>query len=129
MAFVALYCVMPTATLEFPPVAQNSHSTSRQAVQFRSAPPSPPITPNVVRLRAIMVLFRLTQRDVCRASGYSKAFVSQLLAGKEFGAGERFWMKLNAALHTAVRDSAANVFDVAPSAVPVDDLEQIKGAL
>ena len=120
---------MPTATLKSPQVAQKCPSTSRQAVQKRSGTLSAPTAPNVVRLRVIMALFRLSQRDVCRASGYSKAFVSQLLAGKEFGAGERFWMRLNASLHAAVRDSAANVFDVAPLALPTDDLTQIKGAL
>ena len=73
-------------------------------------------------------LFRLTQRDVCRATGYSKAFVSQLLAGKDFGAGERFWIRLNASLHDAVRASASNVFDVAPLSLP-DDMEQIKEVL
>lgn len=61
-----------------------------------------------------MSMFRLSQRDICRATGYSKAYVSQLLAGKEFGAGDRFWLKLNSCLLEIVRDSAANVFDVAP---------------
>src|ERR1039458_3583935 len=111
---LAVYSVgMPTATV-FPASPQNTHSGSRQAVQIGSAPAFVSTVTNVVRLRLIMSLCRLSQRDVCRATGYSKAFVSQLLSGKEFGAGERFWLRLNASLLEAVRDSAANVFDVAP---------------
>jgi transcriptional regulator with XRE-family HTH domain len=79
---------------------------------------SPSTTSNVIRLRLIMGLFRLSQRDVCRATGYSKAYVSQLLAGKQFGAGDKFWLRLNACLLDAIQDSASNVFDVAPMALP-----------
>lgn len=52
---------------------------------------------NVQRLRMFVDLFGLTQADLCRATGYSRPFLSRVLAGN-LKAGERFWTRLNASL-------------------------------
>ena len=52
---------------------------------------------NVARLRLLMRLLRLSQSDVCRATGFSRGFVSRLLKG-DLGGSARFWMKLNSGM-------------------------------
>jgi hypothetical protein len=108
---------MPTQT-PLPERPQNAPPLGLKLVQNGSLASGASTTSNVIRLRLIMGLFRLSQRDVCRATGYSKAYVSQLLAGKQFGAGDKFWLRLNACLLDAIRDSASNVFDVPPMVLP-----------
>ena len=52
---------------------------------------------NVARLRLLMRLFHLCQSDICRASGFSRPFVSRLLKGDLKGSA-RFWSKMNSQL-------------------------------
>src|SRR5437879_533975 len=115
---LGLYLIpMPTQT-PLPARPLDGHSFGLKAVQNGSVASTASTTSNVVRLRLIMSMFRLSQRDICRATGYSKAYVSQLIAGKEFGASDKFWLRLNACLLDAIRDSASNVFEVAPVVLP-----------
>jgi len=52
---------------------------------------------NLDRLKLLMTLFSLSQADLCRASGFSRPFLSRLLSGDLVGS-ERFWLKLNSRL-------------------------------
>ena len=98
-----------------PPPARNGHSQSLQVVQNGSVGSSASVVTNTVRLRLVMGLFRLQQKDICRATGFSKSYVSQVLADGGFPASERFWLRLNSAcLNGLLRDGASNVFDVPP---------------
>ena len=68
---------------------------------------------NVARLRLLMRLFRLSQSDVCRASGFSRPFVSRLLKGDLKGSA-RFWSKLNSQLLSVLAETGtwSSVFRV-----------------
>lgn len=61
-----------------------------------------------------MSIFRIRQTDICAATGYSKAYLSQVLAGDGFVASDRFWQRLNARLPDLIRDGAASVFEIKP---------------
>ena len=78
--------------------------------------------PNLTKLRLIMALFRLRPVSICRATGYSKTFLSLVLAGK-MRASQKFFIRLNNRLLKLIGDSGAAtcVFDVAPSKIEVDE--------
>ena len=91
---------------------------SPDAVQNGSAGVSAPDDASLAKLRLVMALFRLRPCDL-HATGFSKAYISGLLAGK-VKASAQFWMKLNSVLPRIINDlgSACCVFDVQPVAVP-----------
>ena len=93
-------------------------TASPEAVQKRSAGVSAPNDASLAKLRLVMALFRLRPCDL-HATGFSKAYISGLLAGK-VKASAQFWMKLNSVLPRIINDlgSACCVFDVEPVAAP-----------
>lgn len=89
-----------------------------QSVQKRSAGVAAPQDASLAKLRLVMALFRLRPCDL-QATGFSKAYISGLLAGK-VKASAQFWMKLNSVLPRIINDlgSACCVFEVEPVTVP-----------
>ena len=77
---------------------------------------------NIPKLKAVMALFRLQNSDLQRHTGFSKAYISGLVAGKVKGS-PHFWMKLNSVLPKMINDigSGCCVFSVG-----MDEVEQIK---
>jgi hypothetical protein len=68
---------------------------------------------NMPKLKAVMSLFRLQNSDLQRHTGFSKAYISGLVAGKVKGS-PHFWMKLNSVLPKMINDigSGCCVFEV-----------------
>ena len=70
---------------------------------------------NLTRLTQLMRLFHLSQSDVCRASGFSRPFISRLLKGDLRGSA-RFWSKVNSQLLNLLAETGtwSSVFRVEP---------------
>jgi hypothetical protein len=84
---------------------------------------------NLVRLKAVMALFRIRPIDLCKGRvGYSKGYVSGVLSGSLQPSPE-FFLKLNAALLELITQSggASSVFDVPP--VKMDVLQPVVDTL
>lgn len=79
---------------------------------------------NVVRLRILMQMFRIQQKDIRRAVGCSKALVSRLLGDPTFRVREKFWIRLNSKVLELIATSAPYVFDV--PATSVQDVETVE---
>ena len=77
---------------------------------------------NMTKLRLIMGLFRIRPVDVSKATGYSRAYISRMMAGT-IGASEGFYIKLNNRLPILLSKSGAAscVFDIQPTHVEADD--------
>jgi len=77
---------------------------------------------NLPKLKAVMSLFRLQNTDLKRHTGFSKAYISGLVAGKVKGSSH-FWMKLNSVLPKIINDigSGCCVFEV-------EQVEQVEQA-
>jgi len=82
---------------------------------------------NMPKLKAVMALFRLQNSDLQRHTGFSKAYISGLVAGKVKGSSH-FWMKLNSVLPKIINDigSGCCVFEVeqGEQAIEVEQTEQ-----
>ena len=73
---------------------------------------------NVVRFRALVRLFRLSPRDVARATGFSRSYISRVLSCKDdFTGSPEFFRSLELKLGTVIDQRTAQYFTV--RAVPV----------
>ena len=72
--------------------------------------------PHIDRLRLLMALFKLTQSDICSATGYSRPFLSRLLKC-QIRASPAFYARLNSRLLDLLKETGTwcCVFDVGSS--------------
>ena len=83
---------------------------------------------NVVRFRAVVRLFRLSPKDVARATGFSRSYISRVLSCKDdFTGSPEFFRTVETKVGTVI-DARSSQFFTIP-AVPVrrarDVLEQL----
>jgi hypothetical protein len=99
-------------TIEALRASPNSPRMPRKPVSRRYVHPAKE-TGNIVRLRALVRLFRLSPSAIGRATGFSRCYVARLLSRKDdFRGSPEFFRTLEAKLHEVIAGRTAQYFTV-----------------
>jgi hypothetical protein len=74
---------------------------------------------NIVRFRALVRLFRMSPKDVSKATGFSRSYISRMLSRKDdFTGSPEFFRTLELKLGTVIDQRTSQFFTVPSVSVP-----------